>query len=111
MSGISITTANFTSAYRGFPVEQGNDLFQANIEAEETSDLSSSTKAVAVSEAGDEVFISSAAARMYASQSKAGKQIHRRQPVDKFRRMYSSTAKEKVSHEALETGEEEKFER
>jgi hypothetical protein len=111
VSDFSISTANFTGAYRGFPVEQGNDLFQAGVKAVEMGDLSSGTKAAAVSEAGDALFISSAAARMYAKQAEDEKQIHRRQSVGNDRTLYSSSAKEKMDSIDKVCGEEEKFER
>ncbi len=93
MSDFTVSAASFTQSYRGFPVEQGNDVFQAVVRAEETSELSAGAKAVSVSEAGDALFISAAAAHMYAAQSEGEKHIHRRPPVDKYRGMYSSSAK------------------
>ncbi len=93
MSDLTVNVGSFTQAYREFAVEQGNSTFEAGVRAAETSDLASETKAVAVSEAGDALYITAAAAKMYAEQAQDKKQVRRRPSVGGYRDVYSSSVK------------------
>ena len=86
------STASYTQAYRAFPVEQGNDTNQAQIQTTERALQTEGVSAQAQAEVMDVVTISPAAAQLLAEQTLLRRRVRAKAETGKPARHESVTA-------------------